>query len=54
MDESIHSQGDVSECDGMATLTADSILEEVYNSKFLGIHLDRGLTWNDHIDHVCA
>ncbi|KAG8314282.1 hypothetical protein J6590_096364 [Homalodisca vitripennis] len=37
-----------SEC-GPAVLTADSIL--VYNSKFLGIHLNRGLTWNDHIDH---
>ncbi|KAG8324827.1 hypothetical protein J6590_082806 [Homalodisca vitripennis] len=32
----------------------DSILEEVYSSKFLGILLDRGLTWNNHIDHVCA
>uniref|UniRef100_A0A1B6KHY9 Reverse transcriptase domain-containing protein n=1 Tax=Graphocephala atropunctata TaxID=36148 RepID=A0A1B6KHY9_9HEMI len=42
-----------SQC-GPAVMLADSILEEVYSSKFLGIFLDRGLTWNNHIDHVCA
>ncbi|KAG8250904.1 hypothetical protein J6590_092531 [Homalodisca vitripennis] len=35
-------------------MLADSILEEVYSAKFLGILLDRGLTWNNHIDHVCT
>ncbi|KAG8325810.1 hypothetical protein J6590_058005 [Homalodisca vitripennis] len=35
-----------------AAILAESILEEVYSSKFLGIHLDVGLTWNDHVDHV--
>ncbi|KAG8336665.1 hypothetical protein J6590_041034 [Homalodisca vitripennis] len=35
-----------------AVMLADSILEEVHSTKLLGIHLDRGLTWNDHIDHV--
>ncbi|KAG8269214.1 hypothetical protein J6590_004515 [Homalodisca vitripennis] len=30
------------------------MLEEMYCSKFLGIYLDPGLTWNDHIDHVCS
>ncbi|KAG8293191.1 hypothetical protein J6590_023350 [Homalodisca vitripennis] len=33
-----------SEC-GPAVMVSDSILEEVYSSKFLGIHLDRGLPW---------
>ncbi|KAG8247178.1 hypothetical protein J6590_066370 [Homalodisca vitripennis] len=36
---------------GSAVMWADSILEEVYSAKFLGILLDRGLTWNNHIDH---
>ncbi|KAG8301984.1 hypothetical protein J6590_040229 [Homalodisca vitripennis] len=27
-------------------MLADSILEEVYSAKFLGILLDRGLTWD--------
>ncbi|KAG8308994.1 hypothetical protein J6590_096630 [Homalodisca vitripennis] len=33
---------------------ADSILEEIYSSKFLLMLLDRGLTWNNYLDHVCA
>jgi len=39
---------------GPAILMADSALEEVSSSKFLGMHLDRGLTWNEHIDYICA
>uniref|UniRef100_A0A1B6KA68 Uncharacterized protein n=1 Tax=Graphocephala atropunctata TaxID=36148 RepID=A0A1B6KA68_9HEMI len=35
-------------------MLAETMLEEVYCSKFLGIYLNRGLTWNDHIDHVCS
>ncbi|KAG8266537.1 hypothetical protein J6590_069989 [Homalodisca vitripennis] len=35
-------------------LLADSTLEEVSSSKFLGMHLDRELTWNEQIDHVCT
>ncbi|KAG8326031.1 hypothetical protein J6590_051362 [Homalodisca vitripennis] len=42
-----------SQC-GSAVMLADSILEEVYSAKFFGILFDRGLTWNNHIDHVCA
>ncbi|KAG8289752.1 hypothetical protein J6590_097982 [Homalodisca vitripennis] len=37
------------EC-GPVVMIADSILQEVYRSKFL----DRRLTWNDYIDHLCA
>ncbi|KAG8270485.1 hypothetical protein J6590_108423 [Homalodisca vitripennis] len=29
-------------------------ITEVYAMKFLGIHLDRGLTWDSHVDHVCS
>uniref|UniRef100_A0A1B6KSA2 Uncharacterized protein n=1 Tax=Graphocephala atropunctata TaxID=36148 RepID=A0A1B6KSA2_9HEMI len=35
-------------------MLAETMLEEVYCSKFLGIYLNRGLTWNDHIDHICS
>ncbi|KAG8308257.1 hypothetical protein J6590_002346 [Homalodisca vitripennis] len=31
-----------------------SFQQEFCSSKFLGMYLDRGLTWNEHIDHVCA
>ncbi|KAG8267509.1 Calcium calmodulin-dependent protein kinase kinase 2 [Homalodisca vitripennis] len=33
-------------------MLADFTLGEVYSLKFLGTHLDRGLTWNDHVDHT--
>lgn len=32
----------------------DFILKEVESTKFLGMRLDRGLTWNAHIASVCA
>jgi hypothetical protein len=35
-------------------MIADSLLDEVQSTKFLGIHLDKGLTWNKHIDSLCA
>lgn len=32
----------------------DTMLEEVYTVKFFGVYLDRGLTWNYHIDIVLS
>lgn len=32
----------------------DSHLEEVDSTRFLGMYLDRGLTWEDHVDHICS
>ncbi|KAG8335729.1 hypothetical protein J6590_061290 [Homalodisca vitripennis] len=37
---------------GPAILLDDSTLEEVSSSKFLGMHFDQGLTWNEHIDYA--
>jgi len=39
---------------GPPVLLDDTLLDEVDHAKFLGISLDRGLTWNAHIDHVCS
>ncbi|KAG8260163.1 hypothetical protein J6590_103097 [Homalodisca vitripennis] len=39
---------------GPAILLDDSTLKEVSSSKFLGMHLDQGLTSNELIDYVCA
>ncbi|KAG8281147.1 hypothetical protein J6590_064617 [Homalodisca vitripennis] len=32
----------------------DLPLNETESTKFLGMFLDRGLTWDVHVDHVCA
>ncbi|KAG8320295.1 hypothetical protein J6590_071546 [Homalodisca vitripennis] len=33
-------------------MAEEAILNEAEYIKFLGMHLDRGLTWSDHIDGV--
>ena len=37
-----------------AVLADDVILEDSDSVKFLGIYLDRGLTWEEHVDSVCS
>ncbi|KAG8324639.1 hypothetical protein J6590_087484 [Homalodisca vitripennis] len=32
----------------------EAILDEAESTKLLGMYLDRGLTWSDHIDRVCS
>ena len=32
----------------------DVVLEVTDSTKFLGMHLDQGLTWNDHVDKICS
>ncbi|KAG8330360.1 hypothetical protein J6590_065956 [Homalodisca vitripennis] len=32
----------------------DVLLEEAESVKFLGMYLDRGLTWDFHIDSICS
>ena len=29
-------------------------IEQVYSTKFLGIYVDQGLTWDCHVDSVCS
>ena len=36
-----------------AVFLDEVLLEEVTSNKFLGIFLDNGLTWNNHVDYVC-
>lgn len=37
-----------------AVMLSDTLLEEVYSTKFLGIQIDKQLTWEDHINNVCS
>jgi exonuclease III len=37
-----------------AVCVDDVFLEETESTKFLGMYLDRGLTWRDHVDSICA
>lgn len=39
---------------GPTVMVNSDTLEEVESVKFLGIHLDKELTWNDHIDSLCS
>ena len=32
----------------------DVVLEVTESTTFLGMNLDQGLTWNDHVDKVCS
>lgn len=44
-------------CESMSKpmiMVDDVILEEAETTKFLGIHLDKRLTWKDQIDSVCS
>ena len=36
-----------------AVFLDEVLLDEVDSTKFLGIFLDKGLTWNTHVDYVC-
>jgi hypothetical protein len=37
-----------------AVSVEDVFLEETESTKFLGMYLDQGLTWGNHIDNICA
>lgn len=39
---------------GPIVMVDDTILEDTDSIKFLGIHLDRSLNWNHHVDSVCS
>ncbi|KAG8248300.1 hypothetical protein J6590_042921 [Homalodisca vitripennis] len=32
----------------------DELLENNDSTQFLGMYLDKGLTWNNHVDYICA
>src|SRR5436190_24188134 len=32
----------------------DVVLDVTESTTFLGMHLDLGLTWNDHVDKICS
>lgn len=35
-------------------MIGDEVLKETTSVKFLGVHLDYRLTWDDHINHICS
>jgi len=37
-----------------SVMVDETLLEEVESTCFLGMYLDRGLTWNDHVEHICS
>lgn len=37
-----------------AVMADDASLEETESAKVLGMYLDRGLTWDHHIDYICS
>ena len=37
-----------------AVMVDETLLEEVESTRFLGMILDRGLTWNDHVEFICS
>lgn len=32
----------------------DTLFEEVNSTNFLLMYMDKGLTWNSHVDHLCV
>ncbi|KAG8259964.1 hypothetical protein J6590_108364 [Homalodisca vitripennis] len=39
---------------GPSVVLNDTVIEELNSIKFLGIHIDKSLTWDNHVDAVCA
>lgn len=38
----------------LTIMVDDAVIEEVDSFKFLGIHIDRGLSWSFHLDSICS
>uniref|UniRef100_A0A1B6IJT2 Reverse transcriptase domain-containing protein n=1 Tax=Homalodisca liturata TaxID=320908 RepID=A0A1B6IJT2_9HEMI len=39
---------------GPSVVLNDMVIDEILSIKFLGIHIDKGLSWEKHVDVVCA